>query len=750
MRLHRLRLTAFGPFAARQTVDFDELSAAGLFLLHGPTGGGKTSVLDAVCFALYGQVPGARPATRLRSDHAAPGTPTEVVLELTLAGRRLEITRRPEQPRAKKRGSGVTTEKAVTLLREHRDGQWHAMSKSHQEIGEEIKQLVGMSCEQFCQVVLLPQGEFATFLRASATERAALLGRLFDTRRFKSVEHRLRDRKQDAAQRLVEGDREIAGLAARIRQAAGDTGTDGDPAQAADFLGHAAVLRCAAREQYDIALAALGHAELSHAAAAEAAAQARELYALQQRHEQARRRAAALAEHRPARTAARTALSRAQRATTVDPALTHRDKAAAHHEETRTLEREAATALAATPVPAARRAAPAADAAERGSGGWPVPAVHGAGSAARPGGSGHAAEKSAADAPPDAAERSGAWPVPAVPGGGSAARPGAPGAVPAQAVGDARGAASPGEAAGDVVPGSGVGTGAGTRLRVEELARRAGELREVVGGSPPPGRPRRGRGRSPRAGPDWSARNGPTRRPYGTRSAGWPGGRRRGQGCKRGSTPRWRPRHAPGTWRQDWRQPPPVVTRPSNGTPWQVSWLAPSRRRETRGTSRGTRVRRGRTSGRPGSPASLRSWPASWPTASRAGSAGPPTTRRPPAPRATASPGPTRTPPTPASRPGPPTTTGRATRSPGCAPGSTRPPPPRAVPRRPNSPPPTPCWRRSTATRHARRPPCPRPGPRSPEPRRNATCAPRSSRTRCTAPPPAPRAVRNWTSSSSG
>ncbi|WP_333770613.1 AAA family ATPase [Streptomyces sp. IBSBF 2435] len=482
MRLHRLRLTAFGPFAAQQTVDFDELSAAGLFLLHGPTGGGKTSVLDAVCFALYGQVPGARPATRLRSDHAAPGTPTEVVLELTLAGRRLEITRRPEQPRAKKRGSGVTTEKAVTLLREHRDGQWHAMSKSHQEIGEEIKQLVGMSCEQFCQVVLLPQGEFATFLRASATERAALLGRLFDTRRFKSVEHRLRDRKQDAAQRLAEGDREIAGLAARIRQAAGDTGADGDPAQAADFLGHAAVLRCAAREQYDIALAALGHAELSHTAAAEAAAQARELYALQQRHEQARRRAAALAEHLPARTAARTALSRAQRATTVDPALTRRDKAAAHHEETRTLEREAATALAATPVPAARRAAPAADAAER-SGAWPVPAVPGGGSAAHPGGSGHAAEKSAAAPAADAAEcGSDGWQVPGVPGGGSPSRPGAPGADPAQAVGEARGAASPGEAAGDVVPGSGVGTGAGTRLRVEELTRRAGELREVVGG----------------------------------------------------------------------------------------------------------------------------------------------------------------------------------------------------------------------------------------------------------------------------
>ncbi|MCL2734569.1 MAG: SMC family ATPase, partial [Actinomycetia bacterium] len=162
MRLHRLDISAFGPFAGAQSVDFDDLSSAGLFLLHGPTGAGKTSVLDAVCFALYGQVPGARPANRLRSDHAAPSTPTEVVLELTVGGRRLEITRRPEQPRAKRRGTGTTMDKPVTLLRESSGGEWRGLSTSHQEIGEEIRQLLGMSCEQFCQVVLLPQGEFAT------------------------------------------------------------------------------------------------------------------------------------------------------------------------------------------------------------------------------------------------------------------------------------------------------------------------------------------------------------------------------------------------------------------------------------------------------------------------------------------------------------------------------------------------------------------------------------------------------------
>ena len=108
MRLHRLRITAFGPFGTTQDIDFDELSAAGLFLLHGPTGAGKTSVLDAVCYALYGSVPGPRQGggqgATLRSDHASPDTRTEVRLELTVAGRRLEITRQPPWERPKKRG----------------------------------------------------------------------------------------------------------------------------------------------------------------------------------------------------------------------------------------------------------------------------------------------------------------------------------------------------------------------------------------------------------------------------------------------------------------------------------------------------------------------------------------------------------------------------------------------------------------------------------------------------------------------
>lgn len=130
-------------------------------------------------------MPGARQGgtgqgMTLRSDHAAVGTRTEVRLELTVAGRRLEVTRQPPWERPKLRGKGTTVDKAQTWLREYdaTTPAWKDLSRSHQEIGEEITQLLGMSREQFCQVVLLPQGDFARFLRADAEARGKLLGRL--------------------------------------------------------------------------------------------------------------------------------------------------------------------------------------------------------------------------------------------------------------------------------------------------------------------------------------------------------------------------------------------------------------------------------------------------------------------------------------------------------------------------------------------------------------------------------------------
>lgn len=338
MRLHRLDITAFGPFGGAQQVDFGELSAAGLFLLHGPTGAGKTSILDAVCYALYGSVPGARQGGSLRSDHAAPGTRTEVTLELTVAGRRLELTRQPPWERPKKRGEGTTLDKAQSWLREYDSsaGAWKDLSRSHQEIGEEITQLLGMSREQFCQVVLLPQGDFARFLRADAEARGKLLGRLFDTHRFAEVEKRLADRRRAAEAEVRDGDAELLADAHRMQQAAGDAMelpglAPGEPGLAEAIMGAAAVARSTARERLTIAHCARAAAESAQVAADGALADVREVARLQRRFAEARERARLLEERAETHRTDRARMERARKAEVVAPALELREAAEDEH-----------------------------------------------------------------------------------------------------------------------------------------------------------------------------------------------------------------------------------------------------------------------------------------------------------------------------------------------------------------------------------------------------------------------------------
>jgi len=219
VRLHHLQATAFGPFADTIDVDFDHLSAAGLFLLSGPTGAGKTSVLDAVCFALYGDVPGDRnTAKRLRSDLAAPGARPQVVLEATLSGRRFRITRSPSWERAKKRGEGTTTEQASVSIAERVNGTWVTHSTRLDETGHLVSRLLGMNVAQFTQVAMLPQGRFQAFLRARSDERHKLLQQLFRTGRFENVEKWLRDRRLDLRRR-ADSAREVVGdLVSRVSE----------------------------------------------------------------------------------------------------------------------------------------------------------------------------------------------------------------------------------------------------------------------------------------------------------------------------------------------------------------------------------------------------------------------------------------------------------------------------------------------------------------------------------------------------
>lgn len=211
MRLHSLHVTAFGPFAGEEHVDFDALAEGGLFLLHGPTGAGKTSVLDAVCFALYGQVPGARRTTaRLRSDHAGPDVAPQVRVEFSVGTRRLEVTRSPAWERPKRRGTGTTTEQARVAVRERVGGGWEPLTTRIDEAAHLLEDLLGLGADQFTQLVLLPQGEFAAFLRADGDERKAVLERLFGTDRYAALATWVRERR--AAQR-----RQVEAAAARTQ-----------------------------------------------------------------------------------------------------------------------------------------------------------------------------------------------------------------------------------------------------------------------------------------------------------------------------------------------------------------------------------------------------------------------------------------------------------------------------------------------------------------------------------------------------
>jgi exonuclease SbcC len=263
MRPHRLRLQAFGAFGGEVEVDLDRLTESGLFLLHGPTGAGKTTLLDGIGFALFGRVPGARQsAKRLRSDHAAPGTPTVVELEVSFGTRRFRLTRSPEHERPKLRGTGTTKENAKVLLQERVGDQWVLRSNRLDEAGQEVADLVGMSAEQFFQVVLLPQGEFAQFLRAGSVERAAVLQRLFDLERFADVEQWLAGRRRATEATLKQAREEVDLLLARLAEAAGaeqpDEDTDDPVGWARDLLedaadaevvsGHAVALATTARD----------------------------------------------------------------------------------------------------------------------------------------------------------------------------------------------------------------------------------------------------------------------------------------------------------------------------------------------------------------------------------------------------------------------------------------------------------------------------------------------------------------------
>lgn len=240
MRLHRLVVTAFGPFPDTVSIDFDQLCADGLFLVHGETGAGKTSVLDAVCFALYGKVPGQRDdAHTLHSHHAPPDRGPQVRLDVSLSNRRLRITRTPKWLRPRRRGNGDPVEENshVRLEQVWPGGAVKLLSSDHREVADLLADELGLDMAQFCQVVMLPQGGFAEFLRASQDQREQLLKTLFGTEVFSRVEKWLADHRTRMYQKERAAQENVRSTVDRIaEQAEVDAFAVCDDASAADDL----------------------------------------------------------------------------------------------------------------------------------------------------------------------------------------------------------------------------------------------------------------------------------------------------------------------------------------------------------------------------------------------------------------------------------------------------------------------------------------------------------------------------------
>src|SRR5690625_105578 len=193
MRAIRLKLTAFGPYLQEQIVDFNDLGKESIFLITGPTGAGKTTIFDAICYALYGRASGSdREQDSLRSDFANADEQTEVQFTFSLHEQTYEVTRKPKQVRRKSRGDGYTDEPAQATLSEIVDGEKLLVASRINMINEIIQEKIGFDYDQFSKMVLIPQGEFRKLISENSREREAVLQSIFNTYVYKKMTEELK------------------------------------------------------------------------------------------------------------------------------------------------------------------------------------------------------------------------------------------------------------------------------------------------------------------------------------------------------------------------------------------------------------------------------------------------------------------------------------------------------------------------------------------------------------------------------
>ena len=213
MRPLNLTLSAFGAYAAKTELDLRQLGERGLYLITGDTGAGKTTIFDAIAFALFGKPSGdGRESSMLRSKFAAPETPTKVELTFSNGGKTYKIKRNPEYERPKSRGTGTTKEQPrVELVLP--DGK---VLTRQADVEEKIRDILGVDRDQFCQIAMLAQGEFRKLLLAETKERASIFRNIFKTNLYIKFQERVKDNFSAIGRELKETENSFKQYAAGI------------------------------------------------------------------------------------------------------------------------------------------------------------------------------------------------------------------------------------------------------------------------------------------------------------------------------------------------------------------------------------------------------------------------------------------------------------------------------------------------------------------------------------------------------
>jgi exonuclease SbcC len=216
MKPERLTIQNFGPFAGREVIDFSALDD--IFLITGKTGSGKTTIFDALCFALYGKVPGSRGEhlIRLKSDYTQAGDECSVSLEFLAGEKRYRVDRSPKQERQKQRGNGVHLSEESAALYELRPGSIIPLNTKKSEADEKIRSIIGLDAEEFFRIVLLPQGEFAEFLRQNTARRREVLGKIFPIETASRIKLLAAEKAKQAGAETEEVMRSLTEIAKRV------------------------------------------------------------------------------------------------------------------------------------------------------------------------------------------------------------------------------------------------------------------------------------------------------------------------------------------------------------------------------------------------------------------------------------------------------------------------------------------------------------------------------------------------------